>query len=98
LSTVMQSFAIFCVIAVLWVAYVTAAHLLPSRGQLSGAIHWLARQDVHGRRRSDNGCCSHVQQGSIYPDFVFCMFQLTFAAITVALITGALPSASSSRR
>src|SRR2546425_11916221 len=29
-------------------------------------------------------------KGQYLPDFVYCMFQLTFAAITVALITGGL--------
>src|SRR6266511_2275425 len=46
LSTAMQSFSIFCVVAVTF------------------------------------------SKGQYLPDFVYCMFQLTFAAITVALITG----------
>lgn len=89
LSTVMQSFAIFCVIAVLWVVYgysmaFTAGHdgnaLAPFIGSLDKLF--MAGDDP------TTAVAATFSKGQYLPDFVYCMFQLTFAAITVALICG----------
>jgi len=89
LSTVMQSFAIFCVVAVLWVIYgysmaFTAGHegsaLAPFIGSLDKLF--MAGDDP------TTAVAATFSKGQYIPDFVYCMFQLTFAAITVALITG----------
>src|SRR5665647_3228888 len=89
LSTVMQSFAIFCVIAVLWIVYgysmaFTAGHdgnaLAPFIGSLDKLF--MAGDDP------TTAVAATFSKGQYLPDFVYCMFQLTFAAITVALITG----------
>jgi ammonium transporter, Amt family len=89
LSTVMQSFAIFCVIAVLWVIYgysmaFTAGHegsaLAPFIGSLDKLF--MAGDDP------TTAVAATFSKGQYLPDYVYCMFQLTFAAITVALITG----------
>ena len=89
LSTVMQSFAIFCVVAVLWVIYgysmaFTAGHegnmLAPFIGSLDKLF--MAGDDP------TTAVAATFSKGQYIPDFVYCMFQLTFAAITVALICG----------
>jgi ammonium transporter, Amt family len=90
LSTVMQSFSIFCVVAVLWVIYgysaaFTAGHegnaLAPFIGSLDKLF--MAGDDP------TTAVAATFSKGQYLPDFVYCMFQLTFAAITVALICGA---------
>ena len=89
LSTVMQSFSIFCVISVLWVIFgysaaVTAGHeghaLAPFIGSLDKLF--MAGDDP------TTAVAATFSKGQYIPDFVYCMFQLTFAAITVALICG----------
>jgi ammonium transporter, Amt family len=90
LSTVMQSFSIFCVVAVLWVIYgysmaFTAGHegsaLAPFIGSLDKLF--MAGDDP------TTAVAATFSKGQYLPDFVYAMFQLTFAAITVALICGA---------
>ena len=83
LSTVMQSFSIFCVIAVLWVIYgysvaFTAGN--PFFGSLD-KLFMLGEDPA-------TAVAATFSKGQYLPDFVYCMFQLTFAAITVALIAG----------
>jgi ammonium transporter, Amt family len=83
LSTVMQSFSIFCVIAVLWVIYgysvaFTAGN--PFWGSLD-KLFMLGEDPT-------TAVAGTFSKGQYLPDVVFCMFQLTFAAITVALIAG----------
>ena len=89
LSTVMQSFSIFCVIAVLWVIFgysaaFTAGHegnaLAPFIGSLDKLF--MAGDDP------TTAVAATFSKGQYLPDFVYCAFQLTFAAITVALICG----------
>ncbi len=89
LSTVMQSFSIFCVVAVLWVIYgysmaFTAGHdgnvLAPFIGSLDK--FFMSGDDP------TTAVAATFSKGQYLPDFVYCMFQLTFAAITVALISG----------
>src|ERR1700704_1131885 len=83
LSTAMQSFSIFCVVAVLWVIYgysvaFTAGN--PFWGSLD-KLFMLGEDPA-------TAVAATFSKGQYLPDFVYCMFQLTFAAITVALITG----------
>ncbi len=89
LSTVMQSFSIFCVISVLWVIYgysaaFTAGHegsaLAPFIGSLDKLF--MAGDDP------TTAVAATFSKGQYLPDYVYAMFQLTFAAITVALIAG----------
>ena len=88
LSTVMQSFAIFCVVAVLWVIYgysmaFTAGH----EGSLAPFIGSLDKLFMAGDDPT-TAVAATFSKGQYLPDYVYCMFQLTFAAITVALICG----------
>ncbi len=89
LSTVMQSFAIFCVIAVLWVVYgysgaFTAGHEGSSLAPFIGSLDkfFMSGDDP------TTAVAATFSKGQYIPDFVYAMFQLTFAAITVALICG----------
>jgi Amt family ammonium transporter len=83
LSTVMQSFAIFCVVAVLWVIY--GYSLAFTAG--NSFIGSLDKLFMRGEDLS-TAVASTFSKGQYLPDAVYCMFQLTFAAITVALICG----------
>jgi len=84
LSTVMQSFTIFCVISVLWVVYgysMAFTAKTPFIGSLDKLF--MAGDDPM------TAVAATFSKGIYLPDYVYCMFQLTFAAITVALICGA---------
>ncbi len=89
LSTVMQSFTIFCVIAVLWVVFgysmaFTAGHEGSAWAPFIGSLDklFMAGDDP------TTAVAATFTKGQYMPDYVYCMFQLTFAAITVALIAG----------
>jgi len=83
LSTVMQSFSIFCVIAVLWVIYGYSV-AFTAGGPFWGSLDKLF---MLGEDPA-TAVAATFSKGQYLPDFVYCMFQLTFAAITVALIAG----------
>jgi Amt family ammonium transporter len=89
LSTVMQSFSIFCVIAVLWVIYgYSMAFTAGTEGSaLAPFIGSLDKLFMLGEDPT-TAVAATFSKGQYLPDFVYCMFQLTFAAITVALIAG----------
>ena len=84
LSTVMQSFAIFCVISVLWVVYGYSLAFTAGSGPFIGSLDKLF---MLGEDPA-TAVAATFSKGQYLPDFVYCMFQLTFAAITVALICG----------
>ena len=92
LSTVMQSFSIFCVIAVIWVIFGYGMAFTAGDGPLIGAMPWTAAGKgwFMGLEDPTTAVAATFSKGIYLPDFVYCMFQLTFAAITVALITGGL--------
>src|SRR3569623_929459 len=89
LSTVMQSFSLFCIIDVLWVAFgYSAAFTAGLEGYpLAPCIGALDKMFMAGVDPT-TGVAATFSKGQYVPDFVYCMFQLTFAAITVALIAG----------
>ena len=84
LSTVMQSFSIFCVISVLWVVYGYSV-AFTAGNPFFGSLDKLF---LHGVDANTVGAT--FSKGQYIPELVFVVFQLTFAAITVALITGGL--------
>ena len=84
LSTVMQSFSIFCVIAVLWVIYGYSIAFTAGSNPFWGSLDKLF---MLGEDPA-TAVAATFSKGQYLPDFVYCMFQLTFAAITVALISG----------
>jgi Amt family ammonium transporter len=83
LSVLMQVFICFCMIAVLWFAYgysVAFTNGTPFFGGLSKAF-------MHGV--DVNTLAATFSKETYLPEFVYVIFQLTFAAITPALIVGA---------
>ena len=79
LSTLLQSFICLGVVTVLWVIY---GYSMAFGGDIGGLI---GNMDFFML----NGVGAAPQDGSTIPHLVFCAFQLMFAVITPALITGA---------
>jgi Amt family ammonium transporter len=81
LNTMAMSFVTFCIVSVLWVIY---GYTLAFNGDIGGFIGNLGKLFLSG-----------VKPGSItdlagtIPEYIFIVYQLTFAAITVALASGA---------
>ena len=86
LSTALQSFSICCVITVLWVAVGYSLAFTPG-SPFIGGLDRLFLNGMSFIKETSQLSVSHV--ASTIPESVFVMFQLTFAIITPALITGA---------
>lgn len=78
LNTMAMSFAAFCIVSVLWVLY---GYTFAFGTDISGIIGSPEKLLL-------SGVTSSSLTGTI-PEFIFIVFQLTFAAITVALASGA---------
>lgn len=78
LNTMAMSFAAFCIVSVLWVVY---GYTFAFGTDISGIIGSPEKLLL-------SGVTSSSLTGTI-PEFIFIVFQLTFAAITVALASGA---------
>lgn len=86
LATVMQSFAITCLVTVIWVVAGYSLAFMPG-GEWIGS---LERVFLNGMAyMKDAGKLSVHHLAPSIPESVFMMFQLTFAIITPALIAGA---------
>lgn len=79
LATVMQSFAITCLVSVLWVVAGYSIAFTPGNAFAGG----LSKAFLSGIGVAD------LWPGYTIPEVVFCLFQMTFAIITPALIAGA---------
>ncbi len=77
LNTIAMSFVTYCLVSVLWVLY---GYTLAFNTDVGGIIGDPSKLLL-------NGVGVKSLQGTI-PEFIFVVFQLTFAAITVALISG----------
>jgi len=89
LATIMQSFAITCLVAVLWMAFgysIAFGNGTPWMGDMSRML--LHGMDMNAPYLMGAGMETGSVQFTI-PESVFMMFQMTFAIITPALITGA---------
>ncbi|MEW6218421.1 MAG: ammonium transporter [Thermodesulfobacteriota bacterium] len=80
LGTVMQSFICLGIVSVLWVAYGYSLSFGTDLGGFIGSLEWAGLAGV--------GLAPGPYSDSI-PHLLFCAFQLMFAIITPALITGA---------
>lgn len=78
LNTIAMSFVAYCIVSFLWIAY---GYSLAFSNDIGGIIGYLDKAFL-------NNVKVDSLQGTI-PEVLFSMFQLTFAAITVALISGA---------
>jgi Amt family ammonium transporter len=86
LSVLMQVFTIFCLIAVLWVVYGYSL-AFTAGGSLNSFIGGFDKLFLKGV--TPEAVVETFSKGVVIPELVFAMFQLTFAAITTALIAGA---------
>jgi ammonium transporter, Amt family len=78
LNVIAMSFATFCIVSVLWIVY---GYTFSFGADVRGIIGDAAKLML-------NGVGSGSVSGTI-PEYIFVVFQLTFAAITVALASGA---------
>ncbi|MGQ0812718.1 MAG: ammonium transporter [Nitrospiraceae bacterium] len=81
IGTMVQSFAILCVVSVVWVICGYSLAFGPDRGGVIGGLDWVLLSGV--------GAAPHPIYGSTVPHQAFMLFQLMFAAFTPALIAGA---------
>ncbi len=79
LSTLMQSFAITCLITIVWMVVGYSLAFSDGGNSFVGGLEYLFLGHV----------ASDTLNGTI-PESVFIIFQMTFAIITAALITGAI--------
>ena len=87
LSVLTQVMAIFCLISVLWAVYGYSL-AFGDGGGLNWAIGDLSKLFLAGI--TVDSTAATFTDGVVIPELVFVAFQLTFAAITVALIVGGL--------
>ena len=82
LSTVLHSFICLCLGSVAWVIFGYSLSFGPDVGGFIGNLDWFMLNGV--------GADPHPTYGPTIPHMLFMVFQLMFAAITPALITGAI--------
>jgi Amt family ammonium transporter len=87
LSVLMQVFICFSMIAVLWFIYGYSLAFTNGSGALAPFIGSLSKVMLHGVDM--NSMAATFSKEVYLPEFVYMLFQLTFAAITPALIVGA---------
>ncbi len=80
LSTIMHSFIIIAVISIQWVLIGYTLAFGPDRGHLIGALDWIGLNGV--------GLLPNADYAATIPHQAFMVFQLMFAVITPALISG----------
>jgi ammonium transporter, Amt family len=80
LSTMMQSFFILCLISVQWVLWGYSIAFGPDVGHLFGNLGWFGLNNV--------GLTPNADYAATIPHQLFMIFQMMFAVITPALISG----------
>jgi ammonium transporter, Amt family len=81
LSTIMLSFSVLIMVTVQWVLFGYSLSFGPDKGHLIGGLEWFGLNGVGNDPNPDYA-------GTI-PHIAFMLFQMKFAIITPALITGA---------
>jgi Amt family ammonium transporter len=81
LGTLMQSFIIMALISVQWVLWGYSLAFGPDRGGIIGGLEWIGLRGVGGE--------PNPAYAATVPHTAFMVFQMMFAIITPALITGA---------
>ena len=87
LSTALQSFTICAVVTVIWVVMGYSLAFTPSNSPYLGTLERLFLEGLSFDKLQGTLSVSHI--APTIPESVFVVFQLTFAIITPALITGA---------
>ncbi|MEK6763269.1 MAG: ammonium transporter, partial [Nitrospirota bacterium] len=82
LSTVLHSFICLCLASIAWVLFGYSLSFGPDVGGFIGNFDWAGLRGV--------GADPHPVYGPTIPHEVFMMYQMMFAAITPALMTGAI--------
>ncbi len=82
LSTIMMSFALLALIAILWVLYGYSLTFGPDVGGIIGKLDWIGLRHV--------GQAASSVYATTVPQLAFMIFQAMFAVITVALWTGGI--------
>ena len=83
LSVLMQTFMITCVLGVLWALYGYSVAFTEGNAYFGG----FGRAFLHGITPDSN--VATFSKGVVIPEYIYMVFQLTFAVITPALIVGA---------
>ncbi len=81
LATLLQSFVVLCLISVQWVLFGYSLAFGPDKGGLIGGLEWAGLRGV--------GAAPNATYAATIPHQAFMLFQMMFACITPALITGA---------
>jgi Amt family ammonium transporter len=81
LGTIMHTVIILCLISLLWILVGYSLAFGPDQKGVIGGLDWIGLDGV--------GLTPHPTYGPTIPHQAFMVFQLMFAAITPALITGA---------
>jgi Amt family ammonium transporter len=81
LSTIMHSFFILCLISVQWVLWGYSLAFGPDKFHLIGGLEWIGLNNV--------GFAPNPDYAPTIPHQAYMVFQMMFAVITPALITGA---------
>jgi Amt family ammonium transporter len=81
LATIMHSFFILCLVSVQWVLWGYSLSFGPDLGGIIGDLSWLGLNGV--------GQDANADYAATVPHLAFMAFQMAFAVITPALITGA---------
>ena len=79
LNTVAMSFVAYCVVSIIWVFYGYSLSFAPDVGGFIGSLKYLFFNNI----------LTGSLTGSI-PTYIFAAFQMTFAAISVALVSGSV--------
>lgn len=82
LGTIMQSFVSLGVISIIWVVYGYSLAFGPDKWHIVGDLSWLGLNNV--------GAEPNLDYAPTVPHLAFMVFQMMFAVITPALISGAL--------
>ncbi len=81
LGTLMHSFIILALISIQWVLWGYSLAFGPDKGGIIGGLEWLGLRGV--------GAAPNADYAATIPHQAFMLFQMMFAVITPALITGA---------
>jgi Amt family ammonium transporter len=81
LATIMQSFFTLGIVSLVWAAVGYSLAFAPDGGPFVGSLAWLGLRGV--------GQAAYPEYSETVPHLAFMVFQLMFAVITPALITGA---------
>jgi len=81
LATMMQSFFMLCLLSIQWILWGYSLSFGPDKGHFIGSLAWAGLRGV--------GMAPNPDYASTIPHLLFMAYQMMFAIITPALITGA---------